>query len=128
MTMEFTIDRAKWLRGEIKENTGVDGGSCLRDIHGNMCCLGFYLQACRISNNRLKNHITPKELAILPKQAEWLISPETAFRHDSNAAAHLMQTNDHVEQSPIDRWREKKIRELFKEQGIKVKFVGRIPV
>lgn len=36
--MDLTIDRAHWLRG------GKLGRSELRNIQGNMCCLGFYAE------------------------------------------------------------------------------------
>lgn len=69
----FVIDRKRWLRGG-KNGAGRLADSRLRSKSGQMCCLGFYLEACGAKS--LTNVATPEECKRgLPGQAKWLYSP-----------------------------------------------------
>jgi hypothetical protein len=50
--MKLTIDRKKWLRG-----TGDSFLLSPRD--GKMCCLGFYALACGLTENDIRDQLTP---------------------------------------------------------------------
>jgi hypothetical protein len=52
----LVIKRSRWLRGT--EDT------CLRDGHGDMCCLGFDAWACGVSADDIENISDPCDLYI----------------------------------------------------------------
>lgn len=140
---EFTIDRSKWDRGKIFEDSRIDAGIdestyLLHPYDGAMCCLGFYLKSCGVPAVYLRDQRGPKNAARpmlsrgrrIPMQMRWLLEdaglfPTSSVVDDSELAQKLMNVNDN-EDLP-SREREKKIAALFAKQGIKVKFVGRSP-
>lgn len=124
----FTIDRKKWLRGNLTANfPGVKDlqGSCLLDSKGRMCCLGFYLCAIGVDPVAMDDVSTPRNvMAVLPEEAQWLLlrGHDSSMVRDSLASDALVGENDAV--GVKERAREKSVAELFAAQGIEVDFIG----
>lgn len=137
----FTIDREKWVRGNI------GGDSKLLNEQGNMCCLGQYLKACGFDDEELKNTPSPEFIARYIKREQtlnnaWLSNlNQTHFKvinwktklvkglADSETVDQLISHNDEMfnfktkDYSIIsEKEREKLIRAGFAKLGIKVKF------
>lgn len=118
----FTVKRSKWQRGEGNQSAR------LHNDNNKMCCLGFYAKKCGLKKKDITDVASPGEIEYDIKDA-WdtflikrLDMPDsTDLLVDSNIANTLMEVNDDVNASDKDR--ELKLKELFKEQGIKVKFV-----
>ena len=127
---EFIIDRSQWLPWEAQR-----GGSALRltgsygktaDGRTRMCCLGIYLNKCGVPKDTLNGYVMPRELPlkIVAKIPSWLSD-------DDDTAGDLANVNDTANfairkgERRIDA-REKKIKALFKKQGVKVKFIGKL--
>jgi hypothetical protein len=111
---EFTIDRSRWLRGDV-----FDTPSQMRDRQGRMCCLGFYAESC--GAKAMTGKACPSDLKDLPEEASWLV-----VKHDYRSVQDVFtEANDASCES--EKNREKKIKQLFAERGVKVKFVGRTP-
>lgn len=116
---ELVIDRAVWLRGEY-------GHSLLfRPSDERMCCLGIYLAACGVSRRRLTNQGGPRDVpGRIPKQAMWLLK-NPHHREASDLAYDLMRAND--TEDVRANTREAKVRGLFKQAGVLVRFIGKSP-
>ncbi len=133
---KFTIDRAKWLNGElIKRYDDVGRGddapmSTLLHEGGTMCCLGFYAKECGVPRKVLAAAcepgaiISPKQTAkFSPKIVKWDEFNDRA--HNTAITSNLIDANDN--EMPIAK-REKKIISLFKKAGITCKIIGKYPV
>lgn len=134
---KFTVVRKRWLRG-----AGF-GGSSLRTMYilpsGEakycMCVLGFYLEACGAPPpsllglgmpadwvRRPANNLSPLERQHLLRRtgADWLLN--ATMENNSTKAQMLMSVND-----DDVKWRgkirEARLKELFAEQGIELRFV-----
>lgn len=118
---KFTIDRAKWLNGELykryeKADLAAPTGCLYED--GMKCCLGFYVESCGVSLRTMKGYAFPSELEggrNVDKIAEAIIDNES----------NLAEINDSTDLSP--KKREVAITKAFAEQGIKVSFKGKYP-
>lgn len=106
----FTIKRNEWLRGNPDEGK-------LLNYEGKMCCLGIYLKACGVPAEDLEDKDMPSELACEYKLPAWLATEEDELV----PVVKLANKNDEAGLAPAVR--EKQLRELFKEQGIVVRFV-----
>lgn len=100
----------------------------LRSISKKMCCLGFYAKACLIPESKLEDNSTLAEVNYeLSKSNEYsvwdtiLLDNKRKFNDDSYLAEDLMSVNDNRETT--DDQKEKKIKKMFAENGITVKFV-----
>jgi hypothetical protein len=119
--MKFTIDRAKWFRGQ-----GSDASALLR-ANGQRCCLGFYAQACGLTDNQIMDKTAPNHVGLIGKD-EWdniLLTnsfPNQSWMQHSKDARDLIIVNDSMHVSGADR--EKRITEIFSKKGIEVEFVG----
>lgn len=131
----FTVDRSTWINGQMKqiyENAGLDRpNSMLLNDQGQMCCLGFYAQACGIPRNKLDGVASPESVNIGVEVALKRFGPIvesgagwSGFMN-SELASDLMAANDKGAVSP--KRREQRIARLFKKGGIKVKFIGEYP-
>ena len=134
---EFTVDRKNWFRGSrydssllISPSHALDCGVPEEHI-GKMCCLGFYAKACGVSEKALKNTnaSSPQELseakARLPKQFKKLLVDHKWHDLDVNESKlslKLMSTNDSHKIS--NKTREARLKKLFKEINVTVKFKG----
>lgn len=120
----FTIDRSRWLRGDINTST-------LRNDNNCRCCLGFYLGACGVDDEHLTDVPFPADASLLagglPKEASWLVTNQgrdtltDASTVDSRLCKAITDANDYATNSPSAR--EAEIARLFAEQGIEVTFV-----
>ena len=132
---EFTIDRGKWAQGgDI--NDDILGDSELLNAKGNMCCLGFYSEACGVPRENL-NTPTPDVLA-KDTDGECRV-PFMTKRHgkhrdffdNTDFADDLMNLNDnypHHEYGDVrKRDKERVMKERFSLIDVKVKFVGQYP-
>lgn len=143
----FTIDRSKWVRGDI------GGDSALLNGQGNMCCLGHYSKACGISDNNLQDSAGPSDVLdenILNKNqlgkawlanyrqesieiVDWKSKLFKVFFDDcpdyqefaadnSIICENLMSINDDLHLTEVER--EKDIKAQFAKMGVKVKFIN----
>ncbi len=111
----FTIKRSKWARA------GINGESELKNSEGGMCCLGFYLNSCRVSQTQLLGHAAPENVQeFIPKQAKWLLTDsQMGYHSDSSDSNTLMLIND---KSSSENVREDAIAKMFAAHGVKVNF------
>lgn len=111
----FTIDRSKWRKGTML------------DDDGRMCAMGFVAEAIGIPKTHFKHSGRPN-IYNPEDRKKW---GEAGFLkcNGSNIPVligvvdKVIRTNDN---SKIDtKTREKKLKEIFSEVGIKLKFKGR---
>lgn len=128
--MKFTIDRARWLRGD--ENPYL-----LRASDGKMCCLGFFLRSCGLSDDELRDHSEPQHPFEegrpdeIPNAAAFLVESEEADEDEwgepsfdygpTDDASDLMTANDDPEVTEAER--ERRVARLFAKHGHEVDFV-----
>jgi hypothetical protein len=121
----LVINRKNWLRGE-----GGDVSFLKREEDGKMCCLGMYLNQCRVPQGDMIDVQVPcsLEFKTIPKQAKWMIDDNyeasplcNSLMNTSPLCNSLMNTND--DQKINEGKREKIISEKFSKAGIKVTFV-----
>jgi hypothetical protein len=114
--MKLTIDRNTWLRGE-----GSVASRLLRKDDGKKCCLGFYMNACGVSDSKIEDVRLPSDLDDIPNEAAWLVEKEIKNLNIPSLMAYdLMQCNDESLQGD----REEEITKIFKEAGVEVEFVN----
>jgi len=146
----FTIDRTKWVRGDI------GGTSLLLNDRGNMCCLGHYSKACGIAENDLRGNCGPSDALLSNILNEnqlgkaWLANyrqsnieiidwksklfnifrrnvhnDDYPFNFDADNTAiceTLMHLND--DRNITEAEREEYIKKEFAKIGVKVKFIN----
>ena len=116
---EFTINRAKWGRGDSNE------GYLLNDVSGKMCCLGFYAKACGLKNKDIIGVTDPasyQSYFFEKNSGTWKTKLLKSSRNTSTCN-DLIIINDSM--YITDEAREEKIIKKFARIGIKVKFVGK---
>lgn len=113
---QFTIKKAGWVRGK---NLGDEENfSSLENKRGNKCCLGFYAEAL---GNPVRS--SSGNFAALPScisdsdWPKWLVSKGDDTKH----CYQLSLAND--KEFSRERDRERRIKQLFARQGIKVNFI-----
>lgn len=133
----FTVDRKTWLHGE-----GLSFSSLLRPGDHKRCCLGFYCQSLGVSDddmlgigqpNLLPAHIQKK----LGLYDSWFFEPRSHIRcwppMPSEEIQELIRCNDRLVGSPTskndstpltEKYREKRIKEIFAKHGVKVRFIN----
>ena len=125
---EFTIDRSEWVAGHNRSNTFTEefsrdinvGLSSLLNENEYACCLGFYSHACGVPWDAMYDVGGPGNLPndiVVPLLNDEEEEIETEF------AVRCMEIND--DSDIPEKVREKAIKKMFKEKGVKVKFVGR---
>ncbi len=113
---ELVIDRSKWMRGALVNET------CLLDEDGKMCCLGFYALACGAGKDEIRNVFEPDGLAFhVPGltergEGEAGILRNTAF---TRSAVPINDTRSMGEDQ-----REEALIDLFKENDVSLSFEG----
>lgn len=116
--MKFTIERDKWLRGN-------ESNSCLLNDRGKRCCLGFFGQACGLTDNQLLSKSAPGNVGMIGSD-EWNRTMFLKTGEDfvpylhSMEANMLMRINDGTKYT--DEERERLIIEEFAKLGIEVEF------
>lgn len=123
---EFAIDRARWLRG-----TGSAGSFLFHPEQKKCCCVGIYIEACGLKMPQMEwmeaAHSSYMRQSI-PDQARWLLRIKDGVFQEHNpasdAAQILYEENDTMEISG-EKERERAIRSVFAEQGIRVRFKGK---
>ncbi len=122
--MEFTVKRAEWLRGE-----GGHPSLLFRPSDRKRCCIGFYLNACGVSDATLEDNPSPHDIPraeiALPWSAGWLLDPGESTNlpaeANSQSCLELMRVND-ARFVPLGD-REQRVAALFAKHGVVVKFV-----
>ena len=115
---KFEIDRSRWLRGGYPS-------FLLRRKDRKMCCIGLYLEACGVEEERLVDIADPMGvMGLLPVEAHWLRQGEQEDKTplDSYAASALMWVNDQMN-TITEAEREEAIRARFSSHGVEVTFV-----
>lgn len=132
--MKFTIDRERWCRGR------ADGGAkLLRKDDGTRCCLGFFLSACGIPDDQLRDVGEPNEVAnnahkpdTWPSEAAFLLEylrDEDATEDDDQSCwagrqpeQTLIDENDDIDLENDER--EENIARIFARHGHEVTFIN----
>lgn len=121
----FDIHVPTWLQGE----GGLDS-RLLRPDDGKRCCLGFYLNACGLNDEALRDQRAPELIATEVSrnaQASWLLTDE--YSRHSETAVDLMTENDELfDVAPFTDYvtyileKMRHLSELFARQGIAVRW------
>ena len=120
---KFVVKRSKWYRGE------GDAESRLQTSKNKMCCLGFYAKECGLKKKDILDIGSPGEVPYDIKNLwdTFLLESKTHFYtdepsiSDSSIANDMMEINDN--EFITEKERELRLKELFKTQGIKLKFI-----
>ena len=111
----FVVSRRRWLHGTKRRQAE---GLLLGD--GKQCCVGIYLSALGVDDHCLSLVSRASEIAwCLPEEAKWLLGSSDK---PGGLAHRLYGVNDRVGISQDQR--EAKVRKLFREAGIKVRYKG----
>lgn len=112
----YIIDKSKWVFGG-RLNRKRLGLSRLLNDEGNMCCLG----QCALQDGAkdLENELTPSNVRGQLPRDNWMVNE---VGNDSGLADEAMCIND----SPAltQREREKRLREVFRKAGHRIKFIN----
>ena len=95
----------------------------LRAQDGKMCCLGFYMKKCGLTDEQIKGIPDPISLSQnmqIPKKAHWLIG--NGGYKNSKDAMRLMDINDNLES--LEEYKEKSITKIFSKHDVQVKFIN----
>lgn len=128
---KLVIDRNVWLRGDPR--------SYLLRYDGKRCCIGIYLGACGVPDEKLKNQadvtslVTSHGSAALPPEARWMWEDFEGEQTDVPGSEYIYGINDmrpmaeredskHYVVSEADR--ERKVREFFARHGVEVEFIN----
>jgi hypothetical protein len=122
----LTIDRKKWVRGDI------GGESRLLNKQGNMCCLGFACKALGFRESAIDDITSPESLtAMVYKPALRIeklgkligsrVYEKTVLIENSEDCQSAMNINDDDKISEEDR--EAQLKPILKKLGFSVKFV-----
>lgn len=132
--MKLVIEEDKWLRG------GGEVSGQLLNIHGKMCCLGFYALKAGYELDNIMNKGSPSELvetkSVKTNQDEYtridfipddrneleklLVQNGSNRLANSSTCELLMQTND--DDDITDDVRKQHITKYFKEIDVEVEF------
>ncbi|MHA2068143.1 MAG: hypothetical protein ACXABY_27595 [Candidatus Thorarchaeota archaeon] len=119
---EFTVYKDSWVRGDgyVYNANGEReymGNSALLNNEGNMCCLGFFGEACGLSHARMIDQAEPDDVG-RNKHRNY---PKLDYK----VWEQFMSVNDNSQIS--DRQRQDRLRKLFKKIGYKVSFKAKKP-
>jgi hypothetical protein len=115
---KFTVDRARWARGGIRE------GALLDPEDGSLCCLGFLAKAVGATDDDIRHYAAPSDVPDLewPEGLLW-DDPDHDRLRDTGVCDDIITANDnHL--IADDTEREAKLREQFAQIGIEVEFTG----
>ena len=123
------VDRSAWVCGGSSELLAEAlGPSGLLNEKGFMCCLGHVCHNSGFGKDQLLDRGFPSELL---NKGDFLDIPGLAYIDtwncgtDSDFVETAVDINDSTTLSPKER--EKELKALFKEHGMKLKFVGKYP-
>ena len=124
MKKTFTIKRSKWLRGN-RNGEGAPARSQLCDGDGHKCCLGHIMNQCGFTYSELIGKGTPAttemDIHKVLDKADKLAYKLNGGLHPSMLTSAAININDDADMA----WntREAKLRKLFADNGITIKFV-----
>ena len=97
------INRKRWWRGQGSDESNLRGTT-----DGKQCCVGFYARACGATVEEIRAKATLQ-----------CLSEEFGKHENENSStfSDLYEVNDDQELTSRDR--ERKIRQLFKDLGVK---------
>lgn len=115
--LKVTVDRDRWIRGEINSRL-------LREGDRKMCCLGFACIAAGVPEAQILGVLTPASVK-LPQSLMGLKSGTGVLQNHTNSyeCSSMMIWNDRVYKS-AGTWQEDKLISLGRQVGIEFKFVG----
>jgi hypothetical protein len=121
---EFVIDRSKWRSGEKGKYAIGKGTTEMKNEEGYMCCLG---QICNHlhPDKKMINVRDPEDFynSIKYKEDNFLVYNEGYDNLNTTLSNKAMYINDTVKYNIKER--ESKLKELFAEHNIKLKFIGK---
>lgn len=132
MTTKLIIDRSRWMRRSSEKDPS---GLLLDPSSGKMCCLGFYCKSLGLKEEEISCIGMPADLDKVDLDKSWLIQKdfndeyydsdedicdEFLYRDSLNANL-LAGINDNPNFS--DEEKERKIKEIFRQNGVEVEFV-----
>lgn len=119
----LVIDRSKWRNGSQDEEKY--GETMLLGQDGMKCCLGFEAMRCGLTERQIRGKQSPSDVAPSNRKKIPHLVDEYSFYNQSCFSINAIEINDEADISKKDR--EARLKELFAEQNIKLKFVGRSP-
>jgi len=120
--MEFIIDRSKWrCGGTLEHNSKGLGKTRLLNSEGYMCCLGQVSKQLGCSDESLLFTETPYSINDdeIDKVRDVLL---TDNRYHNNLSLKAIDIND---DNTIIKEKEVLLKELFKEHGHSITFIGK---
>jgi hypothetical protein len=124
---EFVIDRSKWRSGEKGKYAIGKGATRMKNEEGYMCCLG---QICNHlhPDRGMTKFADPEEFyniynSMEYKEDNFLVYNEGYDNLNTTLSNKAMYINDNPEYNIKER--ESKLKELFAEHNIKLKFIGK---
>jgi len=117
----FVIDRETWDRGGLRQ-------TALLTDDNKRCCLGFYGEACGLSDSMQLNTADPGELDEASKKTlkdaggEWLFMQDEYCHRQSKATNDLIFENDNSVAK--EEAREQNIARIFADNGVTVTFIN----
>lgn len=126
--LTFVLDRSKWLCGKMKDKEVKGKTSANTEMWDENkqrgCCLGNIALACGMTKAELTNTSLPSTLEEFPNVLSFLQKEDNNINNNRKREEYYSEVNDH--KFLTQRERETQLRQLFKEDGITVKFVGRL--
>ena len=123
----FVINRATWANANTTNESML-----LNPKTGLMCCLGQICHQAKTPKKELAFKYEPSEIGIRVNYLDDLLKGNKEFAWPSVApfvrhwfADVAMNINDNEMLTP--RERERELKNLFKDKGIELSFVGRLP-
>jgi hypothetical protein len=111
---KLIIDRRRWTRG-----TGGEGAALYNTDNGGMCCLGFAARQLgkRIKVEEIQDSQLPRSLM------QDVLDRLPVFMQHVSLMDDFADLNDRRDLDSKER--EEKLKIMFREQGVSVRFVGR---
>lgn len=128
MKNEFVIDRSKWRCGNYGPNAVGFGDTELLNEEGYMCCLGQIACQLKWPKEVIRYQGEPSECDIEDKKVNKSILTREIGGYskiiaNSEFANEAIDINDNEDTTVKEK--EKALKELAKEHGLKIKFVGK---
>jgi len=133
--MVFTVDRSKWRSGGDGKNKIGIGATALLNPSGFMCCLGQTCNQLGVKKVDLVKLGEPSEIDSdkYKKFPDIFVDIEEDYSYDDEYPIELSFSNSKLSEDAMEinddedisqKEREKRLRNLFKEHGHKIKFIG----
>lgn len=127
---EFTIDESKWVHGT--KDADAENSALLVDAKGapehcKMCCLGFFAQSCGVKIKDLKGVGDPSSVNPDARTKKFSTILFETQGDDVTLGAQKMVVSSLIDINDAEGYtlasRKKRIKDLFRSEGVGVTFV-----